>query len=114
VKAEVIEVAHEVLSEVSGMVAPEREYDLVAGYREVVGRPLPAGLIRTELLRGPDGRWRIQSLWRDRAALDAVRASPKLRLAPQLFKEVGAEPELVIFEVPVRRYAPTDPEVAGG
>ena len=106
--------AHEVLSEVSGTVAPEREETLLAGYREVVGRPLPAGLIRTELLRGSDGRWRIQSLWRDQAALDTVRANPRLRLAPQLFREAGAEPELAVFEVPVRRHAPTDPQAAAG
>jgi hypothetical protein len=107
-------VAHEILSEVSGTVPPEREHDLVAGYREIVGRPLPVGLIRTELLCGPDGRWRIQSLWRDRAALDAVRASPKLRLAPQLFREIGVEPDLTIFEVPVHRHAPTAPDLAEG
>lgn len=106
--------AQEVLSEVSGTVPPEREHELVAAYRELVGRPLPAGLVRTELLSGPDGRWRVQTLWRDRAAFDAVRASPKLRRAPQLFEEIGVQPELTIFEVPVRRYAPGDPGLAAG
>lgn len=109
--AEVIAVTYEVLSEVSGTVPAERESDLVAAFRELVGRPLPDGLLRTELLSGPDGRWRVQSLWRDRAALDAVRASPRLRRAPALFREIGVEPELTVFEVTVRRHAPADPDL---
>ncbi|MDH6125531.1 antibiotic biosynthesis monooxygenase [Kitasatospora sp. GP82] len=90
-----------VLSEVSAVVAAEREADLVDSYRELVAGPLPEGLIRTELLRGPGGRWRVQSLWRDRESLEAVRANPKLAAAPRLFAYVGAEPELTVFQVTV-------------
>ncbi|MEU6863622.1 hypothetical protein ABZ924_10160 [Streptomyces sp. NPDC046876] len=100
----------QVLSEVSGVVAAEREADLVAGYRELLARPLPDGLVRTELLGGPDGLWRIQTLWRDRAALDAVRAAPGGAPAPRLFREVGAEPELAAFEIKVRLVAQVGPE----
>ncbi|MDH6575233.1 antibiotic biosynthesis monooxygenase [Kitasatospora sp. MAP5-34] len=89
----------QVLSEVSAVVAAERQAELVTSYRELVAGPLPDGLIRTELLRGPGGRWRVQSLWRDRAALEAVRADPKLTAAPRLFRDVGAEPELTVFQV---------------
>jgi hypothetical protein len=92
----------QVLSEVSAFVLPERVAALVAGYRELLARPLPDGLLRTELLGGEDGRWRIQTLWRDRAALDAMRAGPRPPAAPQLFREVGAEPELAVFDVAVR------------
>ncbi|MEU6661103.1 antibiotic biosynthesis monooxygenase [Streptomyces sp. NPDC046821] len=95
----------QILSEVSGVVAPEREADLVAAYGELVARTLPDGLIRTELLRGRDGRWRIQSLWRDRAALDAVRSAPEGPAAPRLFREVGAEPELAVFDIRSHRAA---------
>lgn len=91
----------QVLSEVSAVVATERQAELVTSYRELVAGPLPDGLIRTELLRGPDGLWRVQSLWRDRAALEAVRSNPKLAAAPRLFEQVGAKPELITFQLTV-------------
>ncbi|MFE0583079.1 MULTISPECIES: hypothetical protein [unclassified Streptomyces] len=95
-----------ILTEVSAVVPAGREADLVTAYRELVARPLPDGLIRTELLSGPDGRWRIQTLWRDLAALDAMRAAPEGPAAPRLFRDVGAEPELGLFDVRVRYTAP--------
>ncbi|NUP67074.1 MAG: hypothetical protein HOW71_33430, partial [Nonomuraea sp.] len=85
-----------VLTEVSAVVAPERETGLVAAYRELVAGSPPEGLMRTELLSGPDGRWRIHTLWRDRAALDAMRAAPQGPAAPRLFREAGAEPALAL------------------
>ncbi|MGK4584257.1 antibiotic biosynthesis monooxygenase [Kitasatospora sp. HPMI-4] len=88
-----------VLSEVSAVVAAERETELVDSYRELVSGPLPDGLIRTELLRGPGGRWRVQSLWRDLESLEAVRANPRLAAAPRLFAQLGAEPELTVFQL---------------
>lgn len=98
----------QVLTEVSAVVAPEREADLVAAYRELVAGPLPDGLMRTELLSGQEGRWRIQTLWRDRAALDAMRASPDGPAAPRLFREVGADPGLALFDVKVHHIAPVE------
>ncbi len=95
----------QVLSEVSAVVAPEREAGLVAAYRELVARPLPDGLLRTELLGGADGHWRIQTLWRDRAALDAMRAAPAGPAAPRLFREAGADPALAVFDVRAHRIA---------
>ncbi|MEY9969131.1 hypothetical protein ABIA33_007218 [Streptacidiphilus sp. MAP12-16] len=89
----------QVLTEVSGVVRTEREADFLAAYRDLVARPLPDGLVRTELLSGPDGRWRIQTLWRDRAALDAMRASLDGPAAPKLFRDAGADPELALFDV---------------
>ncbi|MCH7230927.1 hypothetical protein L0U85_08700 [Glycomyces sp. L485] len=99
----------QVLTEVSAVVAPEREADLLAAYRDLVEGPLPDGLVRTELLSGYDGHWRIQTLWRDHAALEAMRAAPEPPAAPRLFREVGAEPELALFDVMVRGGAPVEP-----
>ncbi|MBC9731461.1 hypothetical protein [Streptomyces sp. TRM68367] len=96
----------QILTEVSAVVPTEREADLVAAYRELVAHPLPDGLIRTELLSGQDGRWRIQTLWRDRAALETMRAAPDGPAAPRLFREVGADPELALFDVKVHHIAP--------
>ncbi|MFE2283040.1 hypothetical protein ACFXDJ_02515 [Streptomyces sp. NPDC059443] len=81
----------------------------MAGFSELVALALPDGLVRTELLRGQDGRWRIQTLWRDHAALDVVRATPGGAPAPKLFREVGADPALALFDVEVRRTAPVEP-----
>ncbi|WP_205327189.1 antibiotic biosynthesis monooxygenase [Glycomyces sp. YM15] len=100
--------AEQVLTEVSAVVAPEREADLLVAYREVAAGPFPDGLIRTELLSGGGGRWRIQTLWRDQAALEAMRAGPEPPTAPRLFREVGADPELVILDVRVRGTAQPD------
>jgi hypothetical protein len=94
-------ITERILTEVSAVVAPEREVDLVAAYRDLVAHPVPDGLLRTELLRGQNGRWCIQTLWRDRAALDAMRADPDGAAAPRLFRDVGADPELALFNVEV-------------
>ncbi|MFE1789635.1 hypothetical protein ACFW7J_14820 [Streptomyces sp. NPDC059525] len=99
----------QVLSEVSGVVAADRAAGLVAAYRELVTHPLPDGLIRTELLAGPDGHWRIQTLWRDRAALEAVRATPGGAPAPRLLRDAGADPTLTAFEVKVHLTAQVGP-----
>jgi hypothetical protein len=92
-------VAGQVLTEVSAIVAADREAALVARYHELLAQPMPNGLVRTELLRGQDGHWRIQTLWRDRAALDAMRAGPEPPAAPQLFRRVGGDPVLTVFDV---------------
>jgi quinol monooxygenase YgiN len=98
----------QILTEVSAIVAPEREAGLVAAYRALVAHTLPDGLVRTELLSGQDGHWRIQTLWRDRAALDAMRAAPEGPAAPRLFREAGAEPALALFDVRAHRITPAD------
>lgn len=87
-----------ILTEVAATVSEERVAELQAGYAELVNGPLPDGLLRTELLRGPDGQWRIQTLWRDREALDAMRTSEE-PAAPKLFRQVEAEPTLAVLEV---------------
>lgn len=94
----VVLLAH-VLTEVSADVAPDRVTELTDGFAELTRQALPDGLLRTELLRGSDGEWRIQSLWRDQAALDAMRALPEPPAAPRLFRQVGAEPVLRIYVV---------------
>jgi heme-degrading monooxygenase HmoA len=97
---EVSGVSERVLSEVSATVRPDREGEFLAGFAELVSLPRPDGLLRTELLRGPDGEWRVQTLWRDLEALAATRVTPEPpRTAPQVFHSVGAEPMLEILEV---------------
>jgi len=96
-----------ILTDVTAAVDASREDDLVAGFTAMAAEPLPDGLLRTELLKGPDGRWRVQTLWRDRAALDAMRARPEPPAAPTLFRSVGAEPALQVLEVQAALTAPS-------
>jgi len=88
-----------VLTVVSATVSTEHQNRLVERFDELLKSGFPDGLLRTELLHGPDQRWAIQTLWRDREALDAMRAAPEPPAAPALFREVGAEPSLEIWDV---------------
>ena len=87
-----------VLTEVRATVDPSRHADLVAGFEALLAASPPDGLLRTELLHVED-EWRIQTLWRDREALVAMRSSTSEPAAPMLFRSVGARPELTIMEV---------------
>jgi hypothetical protein len=88
-----------VLTIVSAVVASERADEVVPAFERLLGTEWPDGLERTELLAGPDGRWQIQSLWRDREALAAMRASGEPPAAPALFAALGAEPNLQVYDV---------------
>jgi heme-degrading monooxygenase HmoA len=76
---------------VDANVNAERESELIDGYRHMIDSEQLDGLIRSELLRGQDGRWRIQSTWRDLEALQAVRKLGKPPAALELLESVGAE-----------------------
>lgn len=93
--------AEQILTEVSARVA-DAAGGVVDEFMRLLEAPLPDGLLRTELLHGDDGEWRIQSLWRDQYALDAMRSSPEPPAAPALFKRLGAEPTLRILRVAAR------------
>jgi hypothetical protein len=88
-----------VLAEANARVAAEHEGRLIAAYHRLIAQPPPDGLLQTELLRGQDGRWRIQTLWADRSAMEAVRAPSRGPTGPALFRDLDAEPEFQVFEV---------------
>jgi hypothetical protein len=90
-----------ILTVVSATVGPDREAELIAGFRRLLVESVPDGLVRTQLLKGAKGEWQIQTLWRDRAALDKMRADSAPPAAPRLLRSVDAEPSLQIFEVMV-------------
>jgi hypothetical protein len=87
-----------ILTEVTAIVSEERVGELQDNYAALLDGPLPDGLLRSELLRGPEGQWRIQTLWRNKEALDAMRSSEE-PAAPKLFRQVGADPALFLLEV---------------
>ena len=72
---------------------------LIAAYETLLAQGLPDGLLETQLLGDGQGHWAIHSLWRDRAALEAMRAGPEPPAAPTLFRRFGAEPALAIMPV---------------
>jgi hypothetical protein len=87
-----------VLTVVSAVLEDERADGVVSEFEKLLATPWPDGLERTELLSGPDGLWQIQSLWRDRAALDAMRASGEPPAAPALLSALGGTPSLQVLE----------------
>jgi len=91
--------ANQVMTAVTAIVAPEKESELTDGFRDLTAGPNPDGLVRSELLRGQKGVWRIQSVWRDREALEAMRSSADRPSALALFDKVGAEHSHEVFFV---------------
>ena len=59
----------------------------------------PAGLLGSELLRGQNGAWRIQTLWQDKDALLALRTSGEPPAALALLDRLGAEHSHGLFTV---------------
>jgi hypothetical protein len=77
-----------------------REDDLRGAFVAEGETPLPEGLVRSALLhdvRDP-ARWRIETVWASRAALDAMR-SAGTPAGVLMFRAAGAEPELSVLEV---------------
>jgi heme-degrading monooxygenase HmoA len=80
-------------------VPPGQEGALQSAYRDAAARARPSGLVRSELQRDARDptRWRIQTWWSSREALDAMRraGTPEGVL---MFRAAGAEPTLALFE----------------
>lgn len=88
-----------ILTIVTADVDEGQAQELIAAYETLLSRGLPDGLLETQLLGDGEGHWAIHSLWRDRAALDAMRAAPEPPAAPALFRRFSAEPALTIMPV---------------
>jgi quinol monooxygenase YgiN len=88
-----------ILTIVTADVDQARAPELIAAYEALLADGLPDGLLETQLLGDGQGHWAIHSLWRDRAALDAMRAAPEPPAAPALFRRFSAEPALAVMPV---------------
>lgn len=88
-----------VVTVLEARVEPGKEAGLISTYTTAASQ-LPAGLVRTELLRDlrDPNLWRIQTLWASGEALDAMRSSGT-PAGVLMFRAAGAEPTLSIFEV---------------
>lgn len=97
--------SREVVTVVDATVDEARAQDLLDGYRRLMEAPKPDGMLRSELLRGQGGVWRIQTTWRDRDTLIAVRNSGKPPAALELLDQMGAEHSHDLFVVEERYQA---------
>jgi heme-degrading monooxygenase HmoA len=88
-----------VVTSVELRIPADREQELLHGYRDMIAGPTPDGFMRSELLRSFDGAWRIQTVWRDRDALTALRQSGEPPAALALLERLGAEHTHSVFTV---------------
>ncbi|WP_157606084.1 antibiotic biosynthesis monooxygenase [Phycicoccus sp. Soil802] len=95
-----------ILTIVTANVDQGQAQELIAAYEMLLAGGLPDGLLETQLLSDGQGHWAIHSLWRDRAALDAMRAASEPPAAPALFRRFSAEPALTIMPVLVDSRGP--------
>ena len=93
------------LTIVTADVDESRARDLVAAFETLLAEGLPDGLLRTQLLSDGQGRWAIHSLWRDRAALEAMRAAPEPPAAPALFRRLAVIELAVLVVIVISRGA---------
>jgi hypothetical protein len=92
----------QIVTAIDAVVAVDREQELLAGFAAINAETEPDGLVRSELLRGQDGRWRIQTTWRDFDALMAVRDSGEPPAALRLLESIGAAHSHAVFVVEQR------------
>jgi hypothetical protein len=88
------------LTILEAQVASGHEAALQAAYDAAASQTLPVGLVRSELLRDArdTARWRIQTWWASREALDAMRGAGT-PAGVLMFRAAGAEPALSVFDV---------------
>jgi hypothetical protein len=88
-----------VVTTIDTRVQTQDEQDLLDGFSQINRATKPDGLVRSELLRGQEGAWRIQTTWRGREALLAVRDSGEPPAALALLDRLGAEHTHGVFTV---------------
>ena len=87
------------MAAVTATIPSEREGEFLAAFRELSSAGKPDGLQRSELFRATDGRWVIQSLWRDREAIAAARQGGRKPAALVLLDSLGATHTHELFTV---------------
>jgi heme-degrading monooxygenase HmoA len=95
-----------VLTILEATVAPERTADLQAAFRDAAAQ-VPPGFIRSHLVSAAADptRWRIETLWRSREALAAMRQTGT-PAGVLMFRAAGAEPSLSVYDVAATIEAP--------
>ncbi len=90
----------QVMTILESHVAPDKQATLKAAFANAI-KHLEPGLEETFLARSnaDPTLWRIMAVWRDREALDAMRASGETPRGILIFREAGAEPSLNVFAI---------------
>ncbi len=93
----------EVMTVVEGRVSRSRIGEFEEAYATIKEQAKPPGWKRSMLLRdtGEQGLYRISTLWESREALDKMRKNSRVPVALALFRDVGVEPNVRVFEIPV-------------
>lgn len=92
--------ANRVMTVLEGQVPAERWADFERGFAEMnSGKPAP--LIDSYLVQAAADPtvWRLVGVWQSREALDAYRANVPAPGGVILFRSVGVEPAMTMFEV---------------
>jgi hypothetical protein len=89
-----------VLTILEAAVSPDRTGDLETAFRAGAAQA-PSGFVRSHLLCAASDRtrWRIETLWESRAALEAMRQTFATPPGVLMFRAAGAEPTLSVFDV---------------
>lgn len=89
-----------VITVLEAAVAPDARTTLVAAFESAI-QALDPGIVETFLAESTKdaGRWQIVTVWSDRNALDAMRASGETPRGVLIFREAGADPTLSVFDV---------------
>ena len=91
---------------VDAQLDPAHDAALLAGFAQLTASAWPDGLLRTELLRGQNGAWRVQSTWRDKETVIALRMAGVKPAALALFESLGATHTHAVFSVEQTYAAP--------
>ncbi len=96
-----------VMTVLEGRVAKEKWSELSASYEGGLTR-MPPQMVQSFLVQSRDEPtvWRGVSIWRSREALDEYRRSVATPGGVLLFRSVGSEPSLTVYEVVAHRAAP--------
>jgi len=90
-----------VLTVLEARVAPDRVPDLLRAFEETRTSAVPPFIVRSFLLRSdqdPDV-WRIMTVFRSRADLDAMRGSGQTPRGVAIFRAAGAEPTFSLMQI---------------
>src|SRR2546422_11615612 len=94
----------EVVIVVEAKVPHARIKEFQAGYASMRGKPRPLGWRRSLLLQDTEDPelHRLSTTWESQDALDKYRNSTTVPVAFALFRSVGVEPKINIFEIQQR------------
>ncbi|AEF42043.1 hypothetical protein [Hoyosella subflava] len=90
-----------VVTVLEGIVPIDKWDEFTANYKAVTSAKLPPEMIETYLVHGTTNlsSWRILTYWHSREALEEYRRSVDTPGGILLFRSVGVEPRLTIFDV---------------